>query len=154
MRRARACYFSAITPRNYVPDDVALGIDPALLDQHMAIDIGVAPLARALCDRIGCMGVLGAVSRLVIDYNREEDAPGLIPPISDGHVISGNQDLSIAARAQRIARYWRPYHDHIAQLITGSSVKLLISLHSFTPRLATDDAPRPWQIGILVQSGR
>jgi predicted N-formylglutamate amidohydrolase len=25
----------------------------------------------------------------------------------------------------------------------------LISLHSFTPRLTTDDASRPWQIGIL-----
>jgi predicted N-formylglutamate amidohydrolase len=26
---------------------------------------------------------------------------------------------------------------------------MLISLHSFTPRLATSDAPRPWQVGIL-----
>ena len=93
---------------NNVPGDVALGIDPALLDQHMAIDIGVAPLARALCERIGCGGVLGAVSRLVIDYNREEDAQGLIPAISDGHVIPGNQDLSDEGRAERVARYWRP----------------------------------------------
>ena len=27
---------------NHVPADIELGIDPALLDQHIAIDIGVA----------------------------------------------------------------------------------------------------------------
>ena len=134
---------------NDVPPDIALGIDSALLDEHVAIDIGVAPLAAALCAGLACPGVVAAVSRLVIDLNREEDAPGLIPGVSDGRVIRGNQDLSAAERAARIARYWRPYHDHVADLIATTTPKLLISLHSFTPRLATSDASRPWQIGIL-----
>lgn len=134
---------------NRLPDGIDLGVPAAAMNQHVAIDIGVAPLAHALCAALGCVGVLGGVSRLLIDLNREEGAPGLIPVSSDGHLIPGNVDLSGAAREARIAAFWRPYHQHIADLISEISPKLLISLHSFTPRLATSDEPRPWQIGIL-----
>lgn len=134
---------------NDVPDGVALGVPQALLNEHIAIDIGVAPLGRALCGSLDCPGVLGGVSRLVIDLNREEDAAGLIPERSDGHAIPGNRGLDDMQRAARLEAYWRPYHDHIAQTIVAYEPKLLISLHSFTPSLATDSTPRPWQIGIL-----
>lgn len=134
---------------NRVPDDVNLGIAPALLEAHIAIDIGVAALARALNQRIGCACILGGVSRLVVDFNREEDAPHIIPTASDGHVIPGNA-ISHDERAGRIDLYWRPYHAFIAQMIGNISPTLLISLHSFTPKLETQpDAVRPWEIGIL-----
>ncbi|PTQ10225.1 N-formylglutamate amidohydrolase [Sphingomonas oleivorans] len=135
---------------NHVPADLDLGVEAHVLDRHVAIDIGVAPLAHALCDALGCPAVLAGISRLVIDLNREEDAHGLIPATSDGHVISGNSGLDDAARAARVARFWRPYHDHLAHRIEHSAPRLLLSLHSFTPQLETrpQDA-RPWQIGIL-----
>ena len=86
----------------------------------------------------------------MIDLNREADAPGLIPATSDGHAVPGNRGLDAAARAARIARFWRPYHDHVSVRIAADRPKLLVSLHSFTPRLATAPAePRPWQIGVL-----
>ena len=134
---------------NHVPDGVQLGVPAACMDEHVAIDIGVAPLAYSLCDALGCAAVLGGVSRLVIDLNREEDAPCLIPEQSDGRSISGNAGLTAAERARRIAHYWHPYHLHIEELISTGKPILLISLHSFTPCLATSDAERPWQIGIL-----
>jgi predicted N-formylglutamate amidohydrolase len=134
---------------NHVPDDIELGVPMAVMGEHVALDIGVAPLAERLCAHLGCAAILGGVSRLLIDLNREEDAAGLIPVVSDGYVIPGNADLSAAHRAVRIARYWQPYHDHIAECVSTDQPKLLISLHSFTPRLATSDADRPWQIGIL-----
>jgi predicted N-formylglutamate amidohydrolase len=133
---------------NRVPAGIALGVAPEVLNQHVAIDIGVAPLAANLCAALRCPGVLGGVSRLVVDLNREEDAAGLIPLVSDGIPIPGNEALTPNARAQRIGM-WRAYHDHIAELIATSRPKLLISLHSFTPMLAVDGAPRPWQVGIL-----
>lgn len=134
----------------HVPGDIALGVAPAVLLQHVAVDIGVDALGRALCARLGCPGVLGGVSRLVIDLNREADAPGLIPAASDGIAVPGNAGLSAEARAARIARFWQPYHDGIAELIAAARPKLLISLHSFTPQLATrPDEPRPWQVGVL-----
>lgn len=135
---------------NHVPDDIDLDIDPALLDQHMAIDIGVAPLGALLCGRLGMEGIYGPVSRLVIDLNREEDAAGLIPMESDGFAIPGNRLLDAEGRRARIERFWRPYHRGIAQRIAASPPKLIISLHSFTPRLsARPEEQRPWQVGVL-----
>lgn len=132
-----------------LPDGVDLGVAASVMGQHVALDIGVAPLAAALCARLGCPAVLGGISRLLIDLNREEHAPGLIPETSDGIVIPGNAGLSAADRAGRIKAWWRPYHDRIAEQISTCSPKLVISLHSFTPRLSENGAPRPWQIGIL-----
>lgn len=137
---------------NHVPADVDLGIDATLLDQHIAIDIGVDPLGRTICAALGCPGLLGGVSRLVADYNREEDRPGLVPVTSDGHAIPGNARLDDAGRRARIDRFWRPYHDRLATLIAQGRPTMLISLHSFTPRLATSDAARPWQVGVLYNS--
>ena len=132
---------------NHVPEGIDLGIDPALLSTHIAIDIGVAELGALICARLDCPGMYGGVSRLVVDLNREADAPGLIPLTSDGHAIPGNVGVDAAAR---IARFWHPYHDRIATQICEQPPKLLISLHSFTPRLASNpDEARPWEIGIL-----
>jgi len=137
---------------NRVPTDINLGIDPALLNDHIALDIGVAPLGRALCAALTCPGILGNISRLVVDLNREEDAPHIIPTSSDGQDIPGNA-LSDAARAARIARYWTPYHDRITTQIARQKPRLLISLHSFTPQLATKpEEARPWQMGILYNA--
>lgn len=133
---------------NRVPADIELGIDPAILTQHVAIDIGVDPLGRAICAALGCPGIYGGVSRLVADCNREEDKPGLVPIASDGHAIPGNE-LDHDGRLARIDRFWRPYHARVSEMIAANRPKMLISLHSFTPRLATSDEPRPWEIGIL-----
>jgi predicted N-formylglutamate amidohydrolase len=134
---------------NHVPPEIALGIAADLLNQHIAIDLGVEALGRMLCAALGCPGILGAVSRLVIDFNREEGAPHIIPIASDGHAIPGNA-IDQTARLARIDRLFRPYHARIAAQIEAQKPRLLISLHSFTPQLATAPAEvRPWEIGIL-----
>ena len=134
---------------NRLPDGIDLGVPAGVMNEHVAVDIGVAPLAAALCGELRCPAVLGGVSRLLIDLNREDDAPGLIPETSDGVLIPGNAGLTAADRLARIEAYWRPYHDRIAHMISNGRPKMLISLHSFTPRLATSSEQRPWQIGIL-----
>jgi predicted N-formylglutamate amidohydrolase len=133
-----------------VPADIALGVPATLLAEHVAIDIGVAPLAAALCKGLGCPAVLGGVSRLVIDLNREEGAAGLVPVESDGHLIPGNVDLSPAMLAGRLDRFWRPYHALLAARISTDRPRMLVSLHSFTPALASrPEEERPWQVGVL-----
>ncbi len=134
---------------NHVPADIDLGISPLLLDTHIAIDLGVAALAAALNQRIGIPAILGGISRLVVDLNREEDAPHAIPTASDGHAIPGNA-IDHPARLARIARFWRPYHEKVATEIGEQRPRLLVSLHSFTPSLETrPEEARPWEIGIL-----
>jgi predicted N-formylglutamate amidohydrolase len=132
-----------------VPDGIDLGVPPAVMGEHVAVDIGVEPLARALCEGLRCPGILGGTSRLVIDFNREENAPGLIPLASDGHSVPGNAEAAAGEeRKRRIDRYWRPYHDRIARALDAHRPRLLLSLHSFTPRLRGGE-PRPWEVGIL-----
>lgn len=134
----------------HVPADIDLGINPSLVDRHIGWDIGAADLGRRLCDRFGCPGLFGGVSRLVLDLHREEDSPALIPVSSDGHLIPGNEGVDTAEREARIARFWRPYHDRLAQMVAGQAPDLIVAVHSFTPRLETAVGPdRPWQIGIL-----
>jgi len=136
---------------NAVPDGIDLGIDPALLDKHVAIDIGAGPVTEALAARLGAPAVLATVSRLVIDLHRQPDHPGLMPHVSDGHIIPGNDK---ADRAERIARFHRPYHRALAAAIRETRPTLLASIHSFTPCLEQGGDPRPWEIGILSNRDR
>jgi predicted N-formylglutamate amidohydrolase len=131
----------------HVPDDIDLGLDPALLRQHIAIDIGVAEVSRLLAAQLGATAILGGVSRLVIDLNREADAPGLLPVMSDGHAIPGNRDADLS---DRMMRFHHPYHHRVATLLEGMTSPFILSVHSFTPRLASDPGQqRPWDIGVL-----
>jgi predicted N-formylglutamate amidohydrolase len=130
---------------NRVPDAINLCIDDALLSTHIAWDIGVAALAHA----IGAPCFLGNVSRLVVDLNREADDPAAIPLMSDGHDIPGNRGDQTA----RIDAYWRPYHDDLAACIKARRPALLVSLHSFTPRLTSrPHEERPWEVGVLYNN--
>lgn len=134
---------------NRVPEGIDLGVPPALLGEHVAIDIGVAGVAERMAAHAGTAAFLGNVSRLVCDYNRDEHAPGVVPVASDGHAIPGNA-LDHAGREARLDRFFRPYHAALADLLDAAPPQLILSLHSFTPRLASDPAQaRPWQVGVL-----
>lgn len=134
---------------NRVPDDIDLGVDPALLEQHIAVDIGVAGVAGQMAERPGIAAFLGGVSRLVCDFNRDEHGPTVCPIASDGHAIPGNA-LDHAGHEARLARFYRPYHEALSALLDDAPPALILSLHSFTPQLASDPAQqRPWQVGVL-----
>jgi len=131
---------------NRVPEGIELGIRPEQLDLHIALDIGAGPLTRALAARLDAPAILATVSRLVIDLHREPDHPDLIPSASDGHLIPGN---ALPDREARLLAWHRPYHDALARLIDETEPRLLAAIHSFTPRLETAAADRPWEVGIL-----
>lgn len=134
---------------NHVPADIDLGIDPALLNQHVAIDIGVREIGELLARRAGIAAFQCTVSRLVCDVNREEHAPGVIPIASDGHAIPGNA-IDHAGHLARLERFHRPYHAALVEQIDAVPPALILSLHSFTPSLASHpDEQRPWQVGVL-----
>lgn len=133
---------------NRVPDDIELGIDSALLSQHIAVDIGVAEVGALMALRPGIAAFQAHASRLVCDVNREPHAPAVIPIASDGHAIPGNA-LDHAAHLARLDRFFHPYHAALADLLDSAPPALILSLHSFTPQLASSDEPRPWQVGVL-----
>lgn len=131
---------------NTVPPDTPLGIPDTLLNEHIAVDIGVAGLVRRLADAHCMPAHMATVSRLVIDLHREEDHPNLVPAESDGHLIPGNIGADIKRRLDEI---YRPYHDALEAWLERMNPELILSIHSFTPKLATSAKERPWQVALL-----
>jgi len=131
---------------NFVPEGIELGIDPKLLDEHIAVDIGVSGVADRLARPHGIPAHIATVSRLVCDLHRKEDEAAVVPTESDGHLIPGNIGANIE---RRMALYHRPYHNALGEMIERVRPKLLLAVHSFTPELATSSQERPWEIGLL-----
>jgi predicted N-formylglutamate amidohydrolase len=132
---------------NRVPEDIELGIDPALMQEHIAVDIGVGGVGEKMATNPGIAAFLGNVSRLVCDTNRDEDDPAAIPVASDGHVIPGNLGID---REARLDRFHRPYHQALSQLLDEIPQALTLILHSYTPCLKSNpEGQRPWHCGLL-----
>lgn len=131
---------------NFVPEGIELGIDRRLMDQHIALDIGVEGIAERLARRHNMPAHIACVSRLVCDLHRREGEPAVVPTESDGKLIPGNIGADVEARLER---YHRPYHDALAALIEQAKPKMLVALHSFTPALDTSDEERPWEVALL-----
>ena len=137
---------------NFIPRAFAnLGLDEAHLWWHIAYDIGVAEVTRQLSRRLGATAILCGFSRLVIDPNREPDTPSSVPETVDGVAVPGNRDLSEAERQDRIATFFKPYHQAIEgrlrMLAARGPAPAVVSLHSFTPVM--DGFERPWQVAAL-----
>lgn len=131
---------------NHVPEGIELGIDPRLLEKHIAIDIGVEGIADRLARRHDIPAHIACVSRLVCDFHRTEDDAAVVPSESDGHLIPGNIGADVEAR---LNLFHRPYHYELGKLIERVKPRMIIALHSFTPSLATSDEQRPWEVGLL-----
>ncbi len=138
-------------PRRYG----TLGLDRAELERHIAFDIGAQAVTRALARRLHAPAVLCGFSRLLIDPNRGLDDPTLIMRLSDGAIVPANAAMDAAEREVRIARYHRPYHAAVAQVLAARPAGGpfgIVSIHSFTPYWK--GAARPWHAGVLWAKDR
>ncbi|MEP2988927.1 MAG: N-formylglutamate amidohydrolase [Parasphingorhabdus sp.] len=134
---------------NQIPVGVNLEISSDLMTDHIAQDIGTTEIAKLMCQEGEYLALLGGYSRLVVDLNRYPDEQNVIPLVSDGVEIPGNQ-IDSQQRSERLSSYFHPYHDRLKQLISEMQPRLLLSLHSFTPNLRTNPGvDRPWDIGVL-----
>lgn len=133
---------------NDVPPDLDLGLPAEALRDHIAWDIGVAAVAELIVGQPNSAAFLGNYSRLVVDLNRYADEDAVIPLRSDGYEIAGNH-LSHAAREERLALYYQPYHDRLTHILRHHRPALILSLHSFTPQLKSAEVDRPWEISVL-----
>ena len=137
-----------------IPESLGdLGLPESELRRHIAWDIGIAGVARALSERLDAHLVAQVYSRLVIDCNRPFASPGSIPLISEATTIPGNEGLTREAIAVRRREVFDPYHRRIAEVIdqrlAAGQPTVLVALHSFTPVYA--GIKRPWHVGTLYQ---
>lgn len=129
----------------------ALHLSEHELASHVAWDLGVADLGRALSARLDAFAIAHAYSRLVIDANRPLDAPDSIPTLSERTRIVANEGLSASGRRQRVDEVFVPYHQRLRDELdarrAASRPSVLVALHSFTP-VYLDEA-RGWHAGVL-----
>ncbi|MBB4642657.1 N-formylglutamate amidohydrolase [Rhizorhapis suberifaciens] len=143
---------------NRLPSSLAtLGLSAEDLRRHIAWDIGVQSLGELLSDALDAVFLHQRYSRLVVDCNRDPESESLIPSVSDGTFIQGNQGLSEHQRLERLEAIHEPYQRAIAAELDSrrrsDQATVLISLHSFTPTLFTVARDRPWHIGVLHDRG-
>jgi predicted N-formylglutamate amidohydrolase len=124
-----------------------LGVETAVRQDHVAWDIGTADITRVLSAELNAPAVLGAISRLVVDYNRQPDAPDVIAEVTHGVEVPGNRGLDSQQRETRFQRFYNPYHKAIDQNLMKSGAAVLVSIHSFSHDL--EPASRDFDIGLL-----
>ncbi len=128
-----------------------LGLPPEQLERHIAYDIGIEWLTRAMARRLGAPAILSRFSRLLIDPNRGPDDPTLVMRVADGALVPGNARIEAAEVEARKARFHAPYHGAIAAVLDAMLARgvapVIVSLHSFTPVMK--GVARPWQVGVL-----
>lgn len=128
-----------------------LGLAPADRARHIAVDIGIEELGLSLAERLGSPFLRQVYSRLVIDCNRDPAHAGSVAPVSDGTVVPGNTGIDAAGRQARIDEIFEPYQSAVSAMLDKRAAAgletVLVSLHSFTPRMNGSD--RPWHLGVL-----
>lgn len=128
-----------------------LGLTPHQRLTHVAWDPGAYAVAVQLSELLDAPLVASTVSRLVIDCNRDHDAPDLIPTVSERTDIPGNKRIGDNERAERIGAYHAPFHGALETVLEARRAAgietLLVTVHSFTP--VYKDVPRPWPIGLI-----
>jgi predicted N-formylglutamate amidohydrolase len=137
---------------NRIPESYAdLGLSAVERLMHIAWDPGALAVANRLVDLLDAPLVHSTVSRLVIDCNRDHDAPDLIPTLSEKTAILANAGLSAEERAHRITAFHTPFHQAIDDVLEQRDEQdretILVTIHSFTP--VYKDVPRPWPIGLI-----
>ena len=136
---------------SYIPAHFGnLGLPEEALKTHIAWDPGALAVAQELSRLLDAVLIAGGVSRLLYDCNRPPDAPDAMPPQSEIHHIPGNQNLSAADKAARVAEYYEPFRARLAQTMDTATDPVLVTIHSFTP--VYHGQLRTVEIGVLHDS--
>lgn len=134
-----------------VPAEYAnLGLAPPRLRDHIGWDIGAATVTEELSRHLHAPAVLSAVSRLLVDCNRDLTDADLMPAESHGIAIPGNAHIDAAERHARLQRFYEPYHAAIDASVRVRPAALLLSIHTFTPEL--NGRQRPFDVGVLFDA--
>ncbi len=133
-----------------------LGLSPEALLSHIAWDPGALPVSRALSAMLDAPLLWPDASRLIVDCNRDRDAPDLIVAESEGRAVPGNRDVDEEERLRRIEAIHVPYHDAVDQVLddrfAAGRATVVVAVHSFTPVYL--GRTRPWDIGIVFDDDR
>lgn len=127
-----------------LPNDTnRLEVSPSVFqsDFNFAGDHGTRRILFQLAHKTGATTLLGRYSRLLVDLNREVDHPQLIWSNHHNINIPYNQNITSDEKSRRLDNYYSPFHNrvssHIKRLIELGQKPVLLTIHSYTPAVAT-----------------
>lgn len=129
------------------PEFDHLGLAAADRKSHVVWDPGALALSDALATNLDAVLVSARTSRLIYDCNRPPDAPDAMPTRSEIIDVPGNVGLTPTQKADRVARYYEPFREKIANVLANTTNPILLTIHSFTP--VFHGALRDVEIGVL-----
>lgn len=137
---------------NRIPERYGdLGLSANERVSHIAWDPGALAVSLMLSNMLNAPLVQSTVSRLIIDCNRDLDAPDLIWTLSEATRIAANEALDDEERDYRITHFHKPYHASLETLLEArrhaGQETILVCMHSFTP--VYHGVARPWPIGVI-----
>lgn len=122
-------------------------------DQNFAGDHGVRHILYSLARQVGMTTIMGRYSRLLIDLNRSPDHPDMLWTKHHGVPVPVNADLSAAEKEERMNSYYWPFHNrvryHIERLVKSGKRPVLLTVHSYTPKVAEKHAEKPKQFSAV-----
>jgi len=124
-----------------------LGLESEEIREHIGWDIGARHVTEILAQHCDAVAVLGGVSRLLIDCNRDLSDHDLIIAESHGVRVPGNAHIDTVERERRIRDFYRPYHEAIDGVLAQGPGAFLLSVHSFTSTL--NGRVRRFDAGVL-----
>ena len=135
---------------NLIPHEFDnLGLNADDRRRHISYDIGVFGICRILSETIKDHIIMSRYSRLLVDLNRGINSPDCIRHLSDGTIIPRNKSLEEKDKIFRLKQFYHPFHKRLFEIILTKKIEIIISIHSFTPKLFVENVPRPWHCGIL-----
>lgn len=138
------------------PEYGSLGLPPDALLTHIAWDPGALPVSRRLSAMLDAPLLWPDASRLIVDCNRDPQAPDLIVAESEGRAVPRNSGLDQKERVRRLDAIHVPYHHAIDRCIdrrlSAGRATALVAVHSFTP--VYRGRSRPWDVGIVFDDDR
>ena len=127
-----------------------LGIVSAAKRSHVAWDPGAMAVAKAMAQDLDAVLVASKVSRLVYDCNRPPEAADAMPIRSEAFDVPGNVGLTQSDKDARVAQFYTPFKDTLANEIAQRSGPVIVTIHSFTP--VYNGQARDVEIGVLHDS--
>ncbi len=123
---------------------------------HIAWDEGSKELARALGKALQAPVIEGRWSRMLIDLNRSLHHPKVIPAVSFGVRVRGNENLTADERRRRADKYYTPFRESVRAALEDAIARrgrcLHLGVHTFVPKL--DGEVRNADIGLLYDPAR
>ena len=132
-----------------------LGLTTRIVRSHLGWDPGAVEVARECRSRLRCEYLEGRYSRLLVDLNRSESHPRLIPKVAFGVEVPGNARVSARERAHRIECFWRPHREAVVRATARAASAggcFHVAIHSFVPEL--DGRRRCCDVGLLYDPHR